>query len=404
MSNPTRFLPEDIFAPRGDRRSQPPMVLGAPSRYIQGEDVLDELGRYLALVPSTCAAIYISAGGERREGARLRRSLSAAGIEARFVTFGGECSADEIASAVQAANANGRAIDCLIAVGGGKCIDAGKSVAWRLGVPMVSCPSLASNDAPCSAISVLYTPEGVTAGLEFFPRNPVLVVVDTRIVAEAPVRYLVAGMGDAMATWFEARTCLENPYARSALAARPTLAAAALGELCANTLFADGVAAAAAVRERSVTPALDHVVEANTLLSGIGFESGGLACAHAVAQGLTVLPHLHKDYMHGEMVAIGLLTQLILEARHDEAVRVATFFAEVGLPAHLGHIALASTQTAELTAAMEGALTLPFLANEPFAVTPAMLVTAAQEADALGREVVAKLGDEPYRRLHGYAA
>lgn len=403
MSEPAAFLPEQIFAPEGDSGQAPPSVLAAPQRYIQGEGTFAMLGRYLTLVPARRAAIYISAGGERREGERLRRSLREADIAAVFVHFGGECSNEEVARVVAELGAQGERIDCLVAVGGGKCIDAGKCVAWRLGVPMVSCPSLASNDAPCSALSVMYTTEGVTKALEFFPANPVLVVVDTRVIADAPVRYLVAGMGDAMATWYEARTCLDNPHARSMLAARPTLAAAALGELCANTLFADGVAAAAAVREQRVTPALEHVIEANTLLSGIGFESGGLAAAHAVAQGFTVLPQLHRDFMHGEMVAMGLLTQLVLERRHEEAGKVAAFCAAVGLPAHLGHLALSADAEHALLAAMEGATLMPFLANEPFEATPAMLVAAAREADALGREVVARVGDLPWRQLHGVA-
>lgn len=400
MSSRPSFHPEQVFAPVGDRRAQPPRVLAAPSRYIQGVGVLDDLGRYLTLVPAQRVAVYASARGQRREGERLRRSLATAGVELVFVTFGGECSDEEIARALSALAATGEAVDCIVAVGGGKCIDAGKCLAWRLDVPMVSCPSLASNDAPCSAVSVLYTPAGVTQGLAFFPRNPALVVVDTSVVAEAPERYLVAGMGDAMATWFEARTCLENPHARSALSARPTLAAAALGELCADTLFAEGVAAAEAVRRRTVNDALEHVVEANTLLSGIGFESGGLACAHAVAQGLTVLPHVHRDFLHGEMVAMGLLTQLVLEARLDEVRRVAGFCVEVGLPAHLGHLALSAGHTGELGAVMQAALELPFLANEPFPVTPALLVEAAQKADALGREVAARHGDAAIRRLH----
>ena len=180
----------------------PPQVLAAPSRYIQGDGVLNQLGRYLAVMPTRCTAILISAGGQRREGARIKAGLDAAGIESVFVSFGGECSISEIEHAVTAVRASGIAVDSLTAIGGGKCIDAGKSIAWRLNVPMISCPSLASNDAPCSAISVIYTPEGVTEGVEFFPRNPELVIVDTRVVAEAPERYLVSGMGDAMATWY----------------------------------------------------------------------------------------------------------------------------------------------------------------------------------------------------------
>ncbi len=400
MHQPQTFQPEVVYQQSSGGQHTLPQVLAAPSRYIQGAGVLDHLGTYLGLVPARRVALLITAGGERREGVRIKRSLEAAGIDSRVVIFGGECSYAEIDKAVVEIKIQQFSADCLVAVGGGKCLDAGKSIAYRLGIPMVSCPSLASNDAPCSGLSVIYTPAGVTELLEFFPQNPVLVVVDTQVVAEAPVRYLVSGMGDALATWYEARTCIENPAGRSMLAARPTLAAAALGELCAKTLYADGVAAVAAVRAQQVTVALEHVVEANTLLSGIGFESGGLAGAHAVAQGLTVLPQLHATYLHGEMVAIGLLTQLVLESKLDEAARVAEFCAAVGLPAHYGHLSLKVSDTEDLMAAMVGATAMAFLQNEPFPVTPASLFAAAVAADSLGRGVVGRVGDEAYQRLH----
>jgi glycerol dehydrogenase len=386
MTDRQPFTPHTVFGVGiSAAEGAPPQVLAAPSRYIQGDGVLAQLGRYLPVVPSRRTAILISAGGQRREGARIKAGLDAAGIESVFVTFGGECSISEIERATAAVHASGVAIDSLTAIGG---------------VPMISCPSLASNDAPCSAISVIYTPDGVTEGVEFFPRNPELVIVDTRIVAEAPVRYLVSGMGDAMATWYEARTCIENPAARNVLLARPTLAAAALGELCAKTLYANGVAAVEAVRRREVTDALNYVVEANTLLSGIGFESAGVAAAHAVAQGLTVLQRLHANYLHGEMVAAGLMTHLVLEKCHEEAARLAEFCCAVGLPAHLGHVSLDASQKDDLTAVMAGAAQMWFLAYEPFPVTSEIMIAATIEADQIGKEAVRRVGDEAYRSLH----
>jgi len=290
--------------------------------------------------------------------------------------------------------------DTSIAIGGGKCIDTGRFVAYRLGVPAVICPTLASNDAPCAALSVMYRPDGFFKGFEFFPSSPALVVIDSRIVAEAPVRYLVAGMGDAMATWYEARTCLHNPKARTMLGTRPTLAASAIGELCANTLFEYGMSAGEAVKRSEVNDALERIVEANTLLRGIGFESGGLAGAHAVAQGLTVVPRVHHHYLHGEMVAIGLLTQLFLEAREDEGKKVAEFFAKVGLPIHLGQISLSPSKDSELGEVMEAAMTLPILRNEPFEVTKDSLVTAALQAHEMGLEIAQSFGDAAYHTLH----
>ena len=106
------------------------------------------------------------------------------------------------------------------------------------------------------------------------------------------------------------RTCFRNPPGRRAvIGARPTIAAQAIAELCAQTVFDDGVAAAEANYRGEVGPALERVIEANTLLSGIGFESGGVTAAHAVAMGFTRLPVARENYLHGEMVAVGLLTQ-----------------------------------------------------------------------------------------------
>jgi glycerol dehydrogenase len=318
------------------------------------------------------------------------------------VVFQGECSQEEVERVVAILQATTPVVDCVVAVGGGKCIDAGKCVAYRLAVPVVICPSLASNDAPCSALSIIYTSAGVFTGVEFFPQSPALVAVDTVIVAEAPVRYLVAGMGDAMATWYEARTCYENPQGRSMVGARPTLAASALGELCAKTLFADGETAVQAVRRSEVTDALERIVEANTLLSGLGFESGGLAVAHSVAQGFTVIPTVHQHYLHGEMVAMGLLTQLMLESREEEAKKVAEFFAHVGLPVRLGQLSLSPQDKAQLAAVMEAAMMVPFVGNEPFAVTAKTLLAASLQAHRLGMDVAQRVGDSAYRALRGH--
>lgn len=400
MSAPIPYLPQSVFAAEDGRHGIVPQALIAPPRYIQGRNVLEQLGRYLSLIPSSNAAILISAGGQRRDGARLLLSIRSARIAATTVTFHGECSREEVERVVAVLRTNTPAVDCVVAVGGGKCIDAGKCVADRLGIPVVICPSLASNDAPCSALSVMYTPAGVFADVEYFPHSPALVVVDTQVIAAAPLRYLVAGMGDAMATWYEARTCLRNPQGRSVLGARPTLAASALGELCAKTLFADGVAALAAVKRGEVTDAVERIVEANTLLSGIGFESGGLAVAHAVAQGFTVLPALHQDYLHGEMVAMGLLTQLVIEGCWEEFRQVAEFFAAIGLPVHLGQLGLAPDDTAPLRSVMETALTLPYIINERLPLDVDILVAAAQHAHALGTEVAQRAGDRPYRARH----
>ncbi len=390
------YLPGAVFAPPdGDGV---PRVFIAPQRYVQGDGVLAHIGRYLSLVRVRRAAILISAGGRTRHGRILEGSLRAAGIESVVRIFGGECSLEEIETHAQALGAE--RIDCVVAVGGGKCVDAGKAVAFRIDAPVIIAPTLASNDAPCSALSVLYTPAGVWTGVEFYPCSPALVVVDTGIVAAADERFLVSGMGDAMATWYEADVCLRNPGALTVLGARPTLASAAIGERCAQTLFEQGSAAAAAVASGTVNAALEAVVEANTLLSGLGFESGGLAAAHGFAQSFTAIPATLAGYLHGEMVAMGTLAQLILESRVDEARRVATFFAHVGLPVHLGQLAIEAGDAAALDTIVTGALGVPFIYNMPMALDAAILRRGLIGAHELGLEVGRRAGDAPYRRLH----
>ncbi|MBM4242988.1 MAG: glycerol dehydrogenase [Deltaproteobacteria bacterium] len=175
MEISTAYLPHEVFAP-SDRGGLPvPRVFVAPGRYVEGRGVLRGVGHYLTLLGPTRAALLMSARGLRGDGATLLASLRDAGIEAVPRPFGGECSLQEIEAQVAALAAE--RVDCLVAAGGGKCIDAGKAIAFRLGVPVAIVPTLASNDAPCSALSVLYSPEGVSTGAEFYPDSPALVVV-----------------------------------------------------------------------------------------------------------------------------------------------------------------------------------------------------------------------------------
>src|SRR4029078_3179841 len=117
-----------------------------------------------------------------------------------------------------------------------------------------------------------------------------------------------------------------------------TRSALALAKLCYETLLEDGAGALRAVQARVVTPALERLVEANTLLSGLGFESSGLAAAHAVHNGLTAAPRTHHS-LHGEKVAFGLLVQLVMEGSPRATVeQVLGFSTEVGLPITLNEV------------------------------------------------------------------
>jgi glycerol dehydrogenase len=170
--------------------------------------------------------------------------------------------------------------------------------------------------------------------------------------------------------------------------------------VCAQTLFAEGEAAAQAVVSNEVDVPLENVVEANTLLSGLGFESGGLAVAHGIAQAYTAIPEVNDNYLHGEMVAMGTLTQLMMESE-KEASRVAEFFCKVGLPVHLGQISLGTNDTDAIETVIEGAMTWPNVHNMPITVTADLLRKSIMDAHGLGLSVAESIGDGAYRRLQG---
>jgi glycerol dehydrogenase len=166
-----------------------------------------------------------------------------------------------------------------------------------------------------------------------------------------------------------------------------TRSALALAELCYRTLLEDGATALAALQTQSVTPSLERVVEANTLLSGLGFESSGLAAAHAVHNGLTAVPET-RAFLHGEKVAFGVLVQLMLERQPRSVVdQVLRFSTSVGLPVSLAEIGLGQITPDMLDRiAVRSTAKGETIHNEPFEVLPGMVVDAIRAADAVGRE------------------
>ncbi|MEV6277942.1 glycerol dehydrogenase [Nocardia sp. NPDC051832] len=359
-------------------------VFSAPGHYVQGRDATAALGSELERL-GIAGPVLIVAGNSAFGllAAKWDQSLTDAKIAYAVHRFGGECSRGEIARIAAAAGAHGST--AVLGAGGGKVIDAARAVAADLELPMISCPTTASSDAPCSALSVIYTDAGEFEQYKLVARNPALVLVDTSAVARAPARLLTAGMGDALATWFEARTCIAGQV-RNMRGGASTRSAGALAELCYRTLLADGVSALTAVETHTVTPALERVVEANTLLSGLGFESSGLAAAHAVHNGLTAAPET-RPFLHGEKVAFGVLTQLILEgAPTEEIATVLAFCTSVGLPSTLADLGLAHADRETLSVIAHRAVAPgETIHNEPFEVDATMVLDALRTADALGR-------------------
>jgi glycerol dehydrogenase len=368
-----------------------------PSKYVQGEDEILNLG-YFVKGFGTSALLIAHPDDVNRQKEKL--DATARRFDIRFVesAFGGECSRQEVARLETIAQK--LKCDCVIGLGGGKAIDTAKCVAK--GNALIIVPTIAATDAPTSHSAVLYTPDGSFDDYAYFKQNPSIVLVDTTAIAQAPTRFLVSGMGDALSTFFEARANVRSSSKVNAGLpcgyregycgeARGTNAAFALATLCYQTLLKDGVKAKESCDQKVVTSALENIIEANILLSGLGFESGGLAAAHAIHDGLTILDATHK-YYHGEKVAFGTLAQLVLEnSPTEELEEVFGFCLKVGLPVCLADIGVPRISNDQLyEVAKKACIPEESVHAMPFPVTVDSVAAAIKVADAIGRRYASK--------------
>jgi len=352
-----------------------------PGRYVQGANTLQRLGKELARFGQQ--GYLICDPFVYDEMLPTFRESVESDVDVQIESFSGECSDEEIDRLRHSAEEKG--CDLIAGIGGGKALDTAKSVAHHMKLPVAAVPSIASTDAPCSALAVIYTEQGNFKRYLSLTRNPDLVLVDTDVIARAPTRFLVSGMGDALATKFEAESAKAS-YSPNLTGDHGCMTAYALAGLCYDTLIDYGAHAKSACESGAVTPALEHVVEANTLLSGLGFESGGLASAHAIHNGLTVLEETHGA-THGEKVAFGTLTSLFMTDRSRETIdEVYTFCQSVGLPVTLAEIGLSDASDDILRKAAEAACAEgETIHNESVPIEPEMVVAAMKVADLEGR-------------------
>lgn len=362
----------------------------SPGRYVQGAGAAAEAGRHIAALGGSRLFIVADSVGFKALGDTFPASLAENGLDYRVEEYRGECCREEIDRLAETGAAFG--MNVTAGVGGGKAIDIAKAVAHKAGTPLAIVPTIAATDAPCSALSVIYTSQGVFESFLVLPKNPDLVVVDTAVIAKAPVRLFVSGMADALSTWMEADTSYRTGSA-CIQGTGSTMAAQSLARLCYDTILNDGKGAMLAVERGVATEAVERVVEANTLLSGIGFESGGLAAAHAFHNGVTELEETHHC-THGEKVSFGIVFQLVLENRPEAIVdEVMGFCCSVGLPVTLEDLGVTDTSAERIRKVAEATADPgSTIHSEPFQVTPDRVYAAILGADALGRDYKNRCG------------
>lgn len=353
---------------------------GSPSRYFQGHGQLDKLESYSRGFGTKVLAL-IDPFFFPEMTVRLEGLYAAGDSTISTEEFRKEVTEKEI-NRVKAVVEERRA-EVIVGIGGGKTLDTAKAVGHSLNIPIIVAPTTASTDAPCSALSIVYKENGEYSHALWYSKNPDVVLVDLDIIINAPIRFLIAGMGDALSTYFEARANQESDspnyvnyedggYKRSQ-------AAMALAELSYKILLEDGLKAKVAAENKVCTQALENVIEANILLSGLGFENAACAGAHSIANGLTALSAIHKT-LHGEKVAFGVICQLVIENRPTKELhRVINFCLSIGLPITLEEQQVEATSE-NIRIIAEASMASNW-SSEPFFVTSDMVYDAIFATD-----------------------
>ena len=354
----------------------------APAQVLRGHGLLTQVGSAIARLGQRPLII----GGTQTLGTiqpQLQSVLERERLQAVWMSYSPDCSETTLAALTQTAAQH--CADVVIGIGGGKALDTAKLLAYQQQLPVVTIPTSAATCAAWTALSNVYSEQGAFQYDVALIRCPELLVLDYDLVQTAPRRLLVAGIGDAIAKWYEAS--VSSGHSEKTLIIAAVQQARVLRDLLLQK-------AAAALKEPG-GQTWQEVVDATVLLAGVIGGLGGAQCrtvaAHAVHNGLTHLLASHGT-LHGEKVAYGILVQLRLEEIVQGNQLAATsrqqllkFYSEIGLPQSLDDLGLATVSIAELQQAAEIACAEPSdIHRLPFAVEPAQLMAAMVSTTAKG--------------------
>jgi glycerol dehydrogenase len=349
-------------------------ILLSPSLILRGEGILSESGQQIARFGKHPLLL----GGNH--GLKLIQPLLASicqeyNLTLSVANYAPDCSENSLKLLRKTVKSNH--CDFVIGVGGGKALDTGKLLAFQCDLPVVTIPTSGATCAAWTALSNIYSDQGAFLYDVTLSHCPDLLILDYKLIHAAPQRTLVAGIGDAIAKWYEAS--ISSGHSNATL----TIAAVQQARVLRDILL-----------QKSST-ALNNpggeewreVVDATVLLAGVIGGLGGANCrtvaAHAIHNGLTHILACH-DILHGEKVAYGILVQLRLEEMVQGNQLAATarqqllkFYSKIGLPSTLEDLNLQNVSLRELRHAAEIACNPQSdIHRLPFKVCPEQLMAA----------------------------
>ena len=299
------------------------------------------------------------------------------------IPFGGACTQEAIDRlSAQTAPLNP---DFIVGMGGGKAIDTTKGVANQLKKPLVSLPTLVSNCAPITALSVVYRVDGPFDRFMFIDGPPALTLVDLEIAANAPDKYFRAGMGDTLAKHLESTFSARGDVLGKGMDHMSAIGVA-LSSTCYDPILRYGRAALDEVLRHEAGPAMEicarSIIVSAGLVSLMANDDYNCALAHAMCYGLQLFEHVERDFLHGDLVAYGALVQLMLDGQPDKAKELQSFLKSLGTPVTLGEMNIPLERN-KLENTLIEATNGPDMVHIPYPITPDMVFDAMMRVESL---------------------
>lgn len=289
------------------------------SKYIQGINEINNLSRYINIYGRK-VGVLVSSDDKERFSKTIDKSLK--DVDFNYIIFDSfPCENQLIVLSKQLVS---KKIEVVVGIGGGRSLDSAKALAYYSNLPVIIIPTIASTDGACSSLVALYSNDGIFEKYLNLKNNPNIVLVDTQIILNAPKKFFIAGIGDAISTYFEGQAYIKGNTVKTSVLGR------AVSKLCYETIINNYEGALEAFDLKESNEEFENLVEANILLSCIGFENTGLSLAHSINNGLTKFEEGRK-FMHGELVAFGTLIQLKIE-ENKEFSKIHNLIKNLNLP------------------------------------------------------------------------
>lgn len=296
-----------------------------------------------------------------------------------IVVYGKECYKTriyEISSQYKDKN-----IDFVMGVGGGKAVDTSKCVADTLGVPVITVPTICSNCASSSALSVIYNENHTFEGFWHFKKPAYHCFIDTSIISRAPSRYFRAGIGDTIAKYYEVEFSM-----RGRKLTYNDEMGLSISRMCSEPLINNAKTAFLDCKRNKITQKFEDVAKIILISTGmvsmlIDSKYNG-ALAHALFYGLTAIDGFEKKFLHGDVIGYTTIVQLVMDGKIDEAIKIRKLIESMGVEVTLSQRRI-STRREDLEKVIEGALKDPDMEVIPYKVTPYMIYDAIIEVEKM---------------------